>query len=161
MEDWDRRPSPIDARANGSSRRSFRKMLLVTAVVFVGSCAFVVAAIIWLATRHPEARDAGRRYGRGVSQVACFPEALRRLEHCQSLTCAYGEGAFLGECLNYAEPSPALCTGVPPSVIGDEAVQWATLHCRRIDAPMSYCVSLFGSFITECNSRRAATSPAA
>lgn len=161
MEDWDRRPSPIDARANGSSWRSFRKALLVTTVAVVGCCALGVAAIVWLATRHPEARDAGRRFGRGVSQAACFPEALRRVEGCQSLTCAYAEGAFLGECLNYAEPSPALCTGVPHSVIGEEAVQWATLHCRRVDAPMSYCVSLSGSFISECNARRVATSPAA
>lgn len=151
-ENWDTRPPPIDAasRTRRPSRHVIRKVLLGGLAATVVCCTAAVAVVAWLATRHPEARDAGRAFAHSVSQEACLPEALRRVEQCGSLSCAQAEGVFLSECLIVAEPTPDLCDGVPRNVASTEVYDWTAARCRRVDAPSGYCFVVVGTLIGEC-----------
>jgi hypothetical protein len=121
-------------------------MLAIMAVCCIAAVGFVA----WLVFGNSEARDAGRAYARNVSQEACLPEALRRLERCGSLGCAQAEGAFLGECLMIAEPTTDLCDGVPRNAASTEAYDWTAARCRQVNAPSGYCFAVIGVLIGEC-----------
>ncbi len=151
-ENWDTRPPPIDApsRSRQPRRRVIRKILLGTFAASVFCCTAVVGIGAWLATQHPEARDAGRAFARDVSQEACLPEALRHVVQCGSLSCAQAESVFLSECLIAAETNLDLCNDVPRNATANKAFDWTAAQCRRVDAPSSYCFLVVGTLIGEC-----------
>jgi hypothetical protein len=151
-ESWDTRPPPIDApsQRRRPTRHIIRKVLLAALAATVFCCTAAVGVVAWLALRHPEARDAGHTFANSVSQEACLPEALRRVEQCGNLSCAQAEGVFLGECLMFARPTPDLCDGVPRNAASKQAYDWTAARCSRVHAPSAYCFSVVGVLIGEC-----------
>lgn len=129
---------------------------ILGAVVVLGAVGFV-----WVrraATRLMEqgrvALEAGQRAGRSLTAAACVDTVFARHARTDaSLGTQLNERLFFDGCLNASEPSPDMCTDVPPEGAIARVARWALQQCQARGLSDPSCPSLLLPLPEYCGRR--------
>lgn len=94
----------------------------------------------------------GEALGKGRPDSACVDEAFARVNRCKGFVCEGDAQMFLTSCLAEAEPTAALCIGVPKPDSIRETIRWSLEECDRRGMPRNQrCTRLIGAIQSHCS----------
>jgi hypothetical protein len=124
--------------------------------------AFAASFSAWREQRDlPQSREAaeeeGRLFGDKRLDQECLPQALRRDGACEDVVCEASTAAFLSECLDASQPTPAQCAQVPASSDFRASIQWQFKVCGRFRRADRFCRALMRRLQAYCEQREQPT----
>lgn len=94
----------------------------------------------------------GEAFGKGRPDSECVDEAFAHLKRCTGFVCEADAQLFLTSCLAEAEPTAALCIGVPKPDSLRETIRWSLEECEKRGMPRNQrCTRLIGAIQSHCS----------